>query len=68
VVKNPPSSAGNVGLIPNQGTKIPHAMGATKPVCHNKRSLHVTTIESPYATTRHNKDPVQPKKYKINEK
>ena len=42
--------------IPGQGTKIPHAMGATKPVCHNKRSLHVTTIESPYATTRHNKD------------
>ena len=27
VVKNPPSSAGNVGLIPNQGTEIPHAMG-----------------------------------------
>ena len=26
VVKNPPSDAGDVGLIPGQGTKIPHAM------------------------------------------
>ena len=25
VVKNPPSSAGYVGSIPGQGTKIPHA-------------------------------------------
>ena len=25
VVKNPRSNAGNVGLIPDQGTKIPHA-------------------------------------------
>ena len=28
VVKNPPSSTGDVGLIPGRGTKIPHA---TKP-------------------------------------
>ena len=27
VVKNPPSNAGDVGLIPGWGTKIPHAMG-----------------------------------------
>ena len=27
VVKNPPSNAGDVGLIPGQGTKIPHAAG-----------------------------------------
>ena len=26
MVKNPPSSAGYVGLIPGQGTKIPHAL------------------------------------------
>ena len=26
VVKNPPSSAGDVGSIPGQGTKIPHAI------------------------------------------
>ena len=27
VVKNPPSNAGDTGLIPGQGTKIPHAVG-----------------------------------------
>ena len=27
VVKNPPSNAGDVGSIPGQGTKIPHATG-----------------------------------------
>ena len=27
MVKNPPSSAGDVGLTPGQGTKIPHAKG-----------------------------------------
>ena len=27
VVKNPPSNAGDTGLIPGRGTKIPHAMG-----------------------------------------
>ena len=26
-VKNPPSNAGDEGLIPGQGTKIPHAIG-----------------------------------------
>ena len=42
VVKNPPSSAGNVGSIPGRGTKIPHAVGqlspyaaTTEPVRHN---------------------------------
>ena len=27
VVKNPPSSVGDMGSIPDQGIKIPHAMG-----------------------------------------
>ena len=40
VVKNPPSNAGDVGSIPGQGTKIPHASGqlsphALEPACHN---------------------------------
>ena len=40
VVKNLPSSAGDTGSIPGQGTKIPHAMGkqpcatTTEPVGH----------------------------------
>ena len=42
VVKNLPSNAGDMGSIPGQGTKIPHAAGqlspcatTTEPVCHN---------------------------------
>ena len=42
VVKNPPSSAGDAGSIPGQGTKISHAVGqlsprtaTTEPVHHN---------------------------------
>ena len=31
VVKNPPYNAGDVGSIPGQGTKIPHAMGQLSP-------------------------------------
>ena len=27
MVKNPPYNAGDAGLIPGQGTKIPHAAG-----------------------------------------
>ena len=27
MVKNPPSNAGDMGSIPSQGTKIPHAAG-----------------------------------------
>ena len=27
VVKNPPSKAGDSGLIPGRGVKIPHALG-----------------------------------------
>ena len=32
MVKNPPSNTGDVGSIPGQGTKIPHATEATKPM------------------------------------
>ena len=47
VVKNPPSNAGDAGMIPGQGTKIPYAVGqlacapqllsppALEPVHHN---------------------------------
>ena len=37
VVKNLPCSAGDVGLIPDQGTKIPHHMG--------QLSHHATTTD-----------------------
>ena len=42
MVKNPPSDAGDAGLISDQGAKIPHATGrlsqhvaAREPVCYN---------------------------------
>ena len=45
MVKNSPCSTGDAGLIPDQGTKIPHAAGQLSPLtatsglaCHNKRS------------------------------
>ena len=31
VVKNQPSNAGDLGSIPGQGTKIPHAIGLLSP-------------------------------------
>ena len=34
VVKNPPSNAGDAGLIPCRGTKIP-CLRAAKPANHN---------------------------------
>ena len=34
--KNLLSNAGDVGLIPGQGTKIPPYLGAAKPTRHNK--------------------------------
>ena len=37
VVKNPPSNAGDMGSIPDRGTKIPHAAG--------QLSLRTTAIE-----------------------
>ena len=48
MVKNLPSNAGDVGSIPAQGTKIPHATG--------QLSLHALTTEP----THHNKDSAQP--------
>ena len=54
VVKNLPSSAGDVGSIPGEGTKIPHAAGQLSPrattteLSHlNERALSTTTREKP---------------------
>ena len=68
VVKNPPSSAGDMGSIPGRGTKVPHAAGQLSPrittteptrcgVCARqleRENLHATTREKP---TRHNEEP-----------
>ena len=53
VVKNQPYNAGNVGSIPGQGTKIPHAVGQLSPhtttpklACLNDRA-HMLQITEP---------------------
>ena len=38
MVKNQPCKAGNEGLIPGQGTKIPYALGQLSP-CSTTRDL-----------------------------
>ena len=44
VVKNPPSNAGDSGLIPGRGTKIPHAAGQLSPRTPQlERSPHAAT-------------------------
>ena len=70
MVKNPPFNAGDLGSIPGQGTKIPHAGGqlslraaASEPVRSGarapqlERSLH-TAMEDPVCR---NCDLTQPK-------
>ena len=64
VVKNPPSNAEDVGLIPGWGTKIPHAAGqlslcaaTTEPTCSRAQapqleSLRATTTEPTCSAAR----------------
>ena len=52
VVKNPPSNAGDVGSIPGQGTKIPHATG--------QLSLSATTTELTCLNERARVPPMRP--------
>ena len=51
MVKDLLIDAGDLGLNPGWGTKIPCASGQLKPVCYSKRK-----------SSCHNKDPAQPKK------
>ena len=44
MVKNPPTNAGQAGLIPGQGTKISHAVGELSPVLQPE-SLRATSPE-----------------------
>ena len=55
VVKNLPRNAGDLGLIPGQGTKSSHAV--------EQLSLHATATEKP---SQCSKDPVQPKFKNLN--
>ena len=56
VVKNPPSNAGDTGLIPDRGTKIPHAAGqlilcatSTEPEHLNYRARTPQTTEPTFS-------------------
>ena len=55
VVKDLPSSAGDLGLTPGQGTKSSHAV--------EQLSLHATATEKP---SHRSKDPMQQKFKKLN--
>ena len=60
VVKNPPSNAADVGSIPGQGTKIPHAAGQLSPCATTTLSLHASMREP----TRHKTtEPTRPGAY-----
>ena len=48
MVKNLPCNAGDVGSIPNQGTKIPHAVEQLSP----RATITEPRCLSPCATTR----------------
>ena len=50
MVKNPPSSAGDVSSIPGRGIKIPHATGQLSPCMATREK-----------TAQSKEDPVQPK-------
>ena len=43
VVKNPRSNVGGMGWIPDQGTKIPHAVGQLSLQYHNQDLMHPNT-------------------------
>ena len=74
MAKNLPSNAGDVGLIPGQGTKVPHATGQLSP--------HATTTEptppgdctsqlereNPHATTREEPEPHNEETSRCNER
>ena len=54
MVKNPPSNAGDMGLIPGPGTKFPHATGQLSPCGTTTEPMHsgAHMLWSPRATTR----------------
>ena len=60
VVRNPPSNAGDEGLIPGGGSKIPHAAGQLSPRTATREKPTRRGEES----ARHGGDPLQPKEKK----
>ena len=46
-IKNPPSKAGDVGLIPGLGTKIPYAVKQLRPCAAAARETHMSQKKEP---------------------
>ena len=46
VVKTSPSSAGDAGLIPGQGTKIPHALGPKNQKIENRSNIVTSSTKT----------------------
>ena len=49
VIKNPPFSAGDLGSIPDRGTKTPYTSGQLSPSATTKE-VHTSQLESLHAT------------------
>ena len=56
VVRSPPSSAGDLGVIPGRGTKVPPAEVVTGLRCHSQKPSRLNKYPA-----SHNQDPRQPK-------
>ena len=61
LVKNPPADTGDMGLIPDQGTKIPHASGQLSPCTTTTEPMYLEPVlcnkrshlkEKPHTVTR----------------
>ena len=44
VVKDPPSSTRDIGSIPDQCTKVPHAVGQLNLCAHTRSGAHVPQL------------------------
>ena len=58
MVENPPPSSGDTGSIPDQGTKIPHAMGQVS-LRNSAGSLGATAREKPVCCSEEPASPAQ---------
>ena len=50
MVMKPPTNAGDTASIPDQGTKIPHAVGQLSPCAATREALHSQNQKTPLST------------------
>ena len=66
VAKHPPANAGDLGLIPGLGTKIPHVMRQLSPCATTESSCPSLQLEKAHTQQKKsqvhcNEDPAMPK-------